>query len=88
MVDNPCDTCIVDVMCSKPCGKFIGFMKEFSFNHSYFIAKIYNVVKTNSRFDRAISFAIFYNKTKLCDRITHYHETYLKHKEIKDDLSM
>ncbi len=71
---NPCDTCIVDVMCSKPCGKFVGFMKEFALYPSWFKCRLNKVVATQARFERAIKFAEFYTNEGLYSRLRTYYK--------------
>ncbi len=73
MTDNPCDNCIIDVMCTKICDRYVDFMKDFSSNSSLFVAQIYHVVDTWLRLKRAVAFAEFYRNLKLFDKLLIYY---------------
>ena len=73
-MNNPCDDCVVDAMCSKTCRKFVDFMKDFSLHPSWFTTQLCNVISTQSRFKRAKRFAAFYNKEMLSIKLTMYYK--------------
>ncbi len=59
LFNNPCDNCIVDIMCLDVCDRFIFYMNKVCFHFTFHLE---HLVNTESRLKRSLDCSLKYQR--------------------------